>query len=285
LYQVVCEARFTEDDVEAEKRMILEELQQTPDPRTNLNGQFEKLLFHGTTYGRPLMGIPEIVATLTSGDVRYFYRKYFSPGDASLVVVGNVSPEQVLQKATRIWGLWVRKDRVPFTFAPAREPAEDIYLIEDDPGSSAVQFILGSFSPPRSNPIFGNVMLSARILQQRLRQILPTSLLTVGLEGRRMPGAFSIQGQAAAAREEGGQFVDAVRSDGVDIVAMSALLTTTMPQMEVTIKALKEAGVRDNVKVMIGGAPVTATYAADIGADGFAQDAGQAASLAKSLLS
>jgi len=70
LYQVVCEARFTEDDVAAEKRMILEELQQTPDPRTNLNGQFEKLLFHGTTYGRPLQGIPEIVATITSGDIR-----------------------------------------------------------------------------------------------------------------------------------------------------------------------------------------------------------------------
>ncbi len=198
LYQVVCEARFTEEDVSAVKREILEDLQQAPDPRTNIYGQFEKLLFKGTTYGRPHRGIPEIVSTITSGDLRYFYRKHFSPGDASLVVVGKVPPEQLLQKATRIWGLWIRKDRIPFTFAPAREPAEDIHLIEDDPGSAAVQFILGNFSPQRSNPVFGNVILSARILQERLRKSLPTSLLTVGLEGRRMPGAFYIQGQAAA---------------------------------------------------------------------------------------
>jgi 5-methyltetrahydrofolate--homocysteine methyltransferase len=77
-------------------------------------------------------------------------------------------------------------------------------------------------------------------------------------------------------------FVAAVQ-DGVDIVGLSALLTTTMPSMETTIKAITEAGLRDQVKIIIGGAPVTTEYAAQIGADGYAPDASQAASLAKTL--
>ncbi len=65
---------------------------------------------------------------------------------------------------------------------------------------------------------------------------------------------------------------------------MSALLTTTMPAMERTIDALVEAGVRENVKVMIGGAPVTQAYAGEIGADGYAPDAASAVELARSLV-
>lgn len=80
------------------------------------------------------------------------------------------------------------------------------------------------------------------------------------------------------------QFLGAVTEKGVDIVAMSALLTTTMPNMKVTVDAIKEAGVRDKVKVIIGGAPVTDAYAAEIGADGYAPDASRAVALATSLV-
>ena len=69
-----------------------------------------------------------------------------------------------------------------------------------------------------------------------------------------------------------------------DVIAMSALLTTTMPAMKTTIEALVEAGVRDQVKVLIGGAPVTQAYADQIGADGYAADASSAASQAKEIL-
>jgi len=79
------------------------------------------------------------------------------------------------------------------------------------------------------------------------------------------------------------QFVAAAES-GADILGLSALLTTTMPSMEATIKAIKAAGLRDKVKVMIGGAPVTSDYSNKIGADGFAPDASQAVALAKSLV-
>jgi 5-methyltetrahydrofolate--homocysteine methyltransferase len=80
------------------------------------------------------------------------------------------------------------------------------------------------------------------------------------------------------------KFVQVVQEGRADIVALSALLTTTMPNMKVTIEALKIAGVRDKAKVMIGGAPVTQAYADQIGADGYAPDASRAVALAKSLV-
>jgi 5-methyltetrahydrofolate--homocysteine methyltransferase len=79
-------------------------------------------------------------------------------------------------------------------------------------------------------------------------------------------------------------FVDAVREHQPQMVGMSALLTTTMPSMGATIEALKEAGLRDQVKVMIGGAPITQDFAEKIGADGFAPDASSATRKAKALL-
>ena len=79
------------------------------------------------------------------------------------------------------------------------------------------------------------------------------------------------------------KFLDAVKSQGANFVAMSALLTTTMTNMKATIDALETAGLRGKVKVMIGGAPVTDAFAKQIGADGFAPDASRAVALAKAL--
>jgi 5-methyltetrahydrofolate--homocysteine methyltransferase len=79
-------------------------------------------------------------------------------------------------------------------------------------------------------------------------------------------------------------FVAAVNEHQPDFIAMSALLTTTMPNMQTTIEALQAAGVRDRVKVLIGGAPITDAYAEKIGADGYAPDASRAVKLAQSLV-
>ena len=78
------------------------------------------------------------------------------------------------------------------------------------------------------------------------------------------------------------KFVEKAKTSGVQVIGMSALLTTTMPAMEKTVKAIKDAGLK--VKVMIGGAPVTQAYADKIGADGYAGDAASAVDLAKTLL-
>ena len=81
------------------------------------------------------------------------------------------------------------------------------------------------------------------------------------------------------------QFVEAISEHSPNVVAMSALLTTTMPAMKDMIEALDAAGIRDQIKVMIGGAPVTQDYADEIGADGYAPDAASAVDLAADLMS
>jgi corrinoid protein of di/trimethylamine methyltransferase len=77
------------------------------------------------------------------------------------------------------------------------------------------------------------------------------------------------------------KFVATINEQQANIVAMSALLTTTMPAMKTTIDVLKQAGVRDKVKVLIGGAPITQKYADEIGADGYSESAVGAVALAK----
>jgi 5-methyltetrahydrofolate--homocysteine methyltransferase len=79
-------------------------------------------------------------------------------------------------------------------------------------------------------------------------------------------------------------FVEEVKNFEPDVLGMSALLTTTMRAMEHTIKSLEEAGVRDQVKIIIGGAPVTQAFADQIGADGYASNAASASELAKKLI-
>lgn len=80
------------------------------------------------------------------------------------------------------------------------------------------------------------------------------------------------------------KFVDAVKSHNANIVCLSALLTVTMPSMKNTVEALKIAGVRERVRVLIGGAPVTQQYADEIGADGYGENATVAVSLARKMV-
>jgi len=80
------------------------------------------------------------------------------------------------------------------------------------------------------------------------------------------------------------KFAEAVAKQNPDIVALSALLTVTMPEMKKTIEALRQAGTRSQVKVLIGGAPVTQDFAKEIGADGYGGNAGSAVTIARSLL-
>ena len=80
------------------------------------------------------------------------------------------------------------------------------------------------------------------------------------------------------------EFIAQIKEKNAKIICLSALLTTTMPMMKKTVAAIVESGLRDQVKIMVGGAPVTQSFADEIGADGFAPDAGSASKLAKALL-
>jgi 5-methyltetrahydrofolate--homocysteine methyltransferase len=104
------------------------------------------------------------------------------------------------------------------------------------------------------------------------------NLVSIMLEG----AGFEIHDLGSDVLPE--KFVEAVKTFQPEIVCMSALLTTTMTNMPVTVEAIKQAGLRDKVKIMVGGAPVTDAYAKQIGADGYAQDASAAARLAQTFI-
>jgi len=110
------------------------------------------------------------------------------------------------------------------------------------------------------------------------RHSIGKSLVSMMLEG----AGFKITDLGEDVSPE--QFVKSVKEEGAQLVGMSALLTTTMPAMKATIEALKEAGLLDKVKTLIGGAPVTQEYADKIGADGYAPDAATGVKKAKELL-
>jgi corrinoid protein of di/trimethylamine methyltransferase len=103
------------------------------------------------------------------------------------------------------------------------------------------------------------------------------NLVSAMLEG----GGFEVIDLGADVAPE--KFVNAVKERGAKIVALSALLTVTMGSMKTTIQALKDAGLREGVKVMVGGAPVTEQFAEEIGADGYSENASSAVALARRL--
>ena len=104
------------------------------------------------------------------------------------------------------------------------------------------------------------------------------NLVSSMLEG----GGFEVTDLGADVSPE--RFVEAVRKSGAQIVCLSALLTVTMPSMKTTIEAFRQAGIRDQIKVLIGGAPVTEQYAREIGADGYGGNANVAVALARQIV-
>jgi 5-methyltetrahydrofolate--homocysteine methyltransferase len=186
------------------------------------------------------------------------------------------------------------KDALDNGFAP-----EDILNLSLIPAMAEVghQFECGEYFVPE-------MLISARAMQAglillkpvlKIKDVKPTGKVVIGtvkgdlhdigknLVGMMLEGAgFEIIDLGTDVPPE--KFVSTLRADPADIVALSALLTTTMPNMQKTIEALENAGIRNQVKVIIGGAPVTEAYAEGIKADGYSPDASRAVALAKQLI-
>ncbi len=145
------------------------------------------------------------------------------------------------------------------------------------------------------------LLLSARAMKAALEHIRPL-LVASGAEPTGRVAIGTVKGDlhdigknlVASMLEGGGfevidlgadvapeKFVNAVQERGVNIICLSALLTVTMPSMRTTIQALKDAGVRERVKILVGGAPVTKQFANEIGADGYGENATSAVALAR----
>ena len=159
-----------------------------------------------------------------------------------------------------------------------RFEAGDFFVPEMLISARAMQAGMGLLKPYLQQ---GDVKSSGKVVIGTVRGDLHDigkNLVSLMLEG----AGFEIKDLGTDVPAE--DFIATIILEKPDILALSALLTTTMPSMKQTIEAVKAAGLRDQVKIIIGGAPVTEEYSKQIGADGFSPDASRAVGLAESLL-
>jgi 5-methyltetrahydrofolate--homocysteine methyltransferase len=160
----------------------------------------------------------------------------------------------------------------------ARFEAGDFYVPEMLIAARAMQAGLAILKP---HLVSGGIQSAGRVVIGTVKGDLHDigkNLVSMMLEG----AGFEIFDLGTDVPPE--KFIAAIKDNNAGLLGMSALLTTTMSNMKLVLAALKEAGVREQVKVMIGGAPVTESFAKEIGADGYAPDASRAVTLAKSLM-
>jgi len=160
----------------------------------------------------------------------------------------------------------------------ARFEAGDFYVPEMLISARAMQGGMALLKPHLQQ---GDVKSSGKVVIGTVKGDLHDigkNLVALMLEG----AGFEIKdlGTDVAAED----FIAALKAEKADILALSALLTTTMPSMKQTIEMVKAAGLRDQVKIIVGGAPVTEEYARLVGADGYSPDASRAVGLAESLM-
>jgi 5-methyltetrahydrofolate--homocysteine methyltransferase len=209
-----------------------------------------------------LMGLQEIYEAVVVGDAAAMEKL------VQEAMEGGVSPQRIIAESlvTAMGEVGERFERAEF-FVPEMLSA-----------SRAMEAGLGVL-----RPLLGNTELSTagRVVIGTVQgdvHDLGKNLVCTMLTG----AGFEVQDLGSDVAPE--RFVDAVRRDGTDIVAMSALMTTTMPVMARTLEALAAAGLRRGVKVLVGGAPLSQEYSEEIGADGYAVDASSAVRKARELL-
>ena len=177
----------------------------------------------------------------------------------------KTAPEQILKK-----GLVVGMDRIRHKFTTQEAFIPEVLIADRamDAGWKILEPLLKDLKP------VGKVVVGT--VKQDLHDI-GKNLVAKMLRGH----GFQVVDLGVDVDPQ--KFVTGAKEQGVQIVALSALLTTTMPNMKEVVKGLKDAGLT-KIKVMIGGAPVTQAFADEIGADGYAADAGSAVDLAMGLI-
>jgi corrinoid protein of di/trimethylamine methyltransferase len=165
-------------------------------------------------------------------------------------------------------------DRVGELFATGEYYLPDL-IIGGDAMKAALSILEPALSGGQEREVLGQVVLGT--VEGDLHEIGKTLVGT-------MLTANGFQVTDIGVDKTAAEFVEAVKESGATLVGASALLTTTMLHQKEVIEALKEAGLRDQVKVLVGGAPITESWAEEIGADGYADDAIGAVAVAKKLV-
>jgi corrinoid protein of di/trimethylamine methyltransferase len=165
-------------------------------------------------------------------------------------------------------------DRVGELFATGEYYLPDL-IIGGDAMKAALNVLEPALSGGQEREVLGQVVLGT--VEGDLHEIGKTLVGTMLTANGFLVTDIGVDKTAA-------EFVTAIKESGASLVGASALLTTTMLHQKEVIEALKEAGLRDQVKVMVGGAPITESWADEIGADGYADDAISAVAVAKKLV-
>ena len=212
---VVLRPAFRADDFERVKKNRLTALVQLKDRPTAIADQAYAAILYGTShpYGHNLLGTEASVTAMSTADLQSFYRANFLPNNATLIVVGDVTPAQVEQKISALFGGWQRGSVTPFKFGDApKAGATSVYLI-DKPGAAQSSFRIGSIGVPRStrdyfalnvmNTILGGTFTSR--LMQNLRE---THGYTYGARSRfdmrQSAGPFTASAEIVAAKTDSG---------------------------------------------------------------------------------
>ena len=212
---VVLRPAFRADDFERVKKNRLTALVQLKDRPTAIADQAYAAILYGTShpYGHNLLGTEASVTAMSAADLQSFYRANFLPNNATLIVVGDVTPAQVEQKISALFGGWQRGNVTPFKFGDApKAGATSVYLI-DKPGAAQSSFRIGSIGVPRStrdyfalnvmNTILGGTFTSR--LMQNLRE---THGYTYGacsrFDMRQSAGPFTASAEIVAAKTDSG---------------------------------------------------------------------------------
>ena len=212
---VVLHPAFRTDDFERVRKNRLTALVQLKDRPTAIADQAYAAILYGTShpYGHNLLGTEASVTGMSTADLQSFYRTNFLPNNATLIVVGDVTPAQVEQKISALFGGWQRGNVSPFKFSDApRAGATTVYLI-DKPGAAQSSFRIGSIGVPRStrdyfalnvmNTILGGTFTSR--LMQNLRE---THGYTYGARSRfdmrQLAGPFTASAEVVAAKTDSG---------------------------------------------------------------------------------
>jgi zinc protease len=213
------------------ERRKAELVHQLDDPRERANVRYLRLFFGDSPYGHAVPGDLKSAAALELADLQGFYRRDFTAGTASLVVVGMVDFARMEEEASRLWGGWQGGGPAspPYTAAPERLCAPGIYLL-DRPDLTQSEIRVGHLGVPRSHPDFFpiklvNYILGAGGFSSRLMTRIRSELgFTYGIRSsfhfRRAPGPFIIStftpaASTAAVVKEIAQVVREVRQDGV----------------------------------------------------------------------
>src|SRR5258708_5777655 len=178
---------FSQKELERLRQQMVSGLQVSQqDPEYIANAVFDRLVYGFHPYGMPDSGTPETLATLTRADLVGFHSKYFTPNNAILAIVGDVTVDEAFATAKKIFGDWARKDVLPERFIAPPDPTRRVIVV-NKPDSVQTEVRVGHIGIPRTHPDYMAVNLAIRILggegSNRLHQVLRTERsLTYGAQ-------------------------------------------------------------------------------------------------------